>query len=300
MSVSMRGEDPLSLPDAPEVAAMRGAQGGKGFVDSETALAPDDGLLVPPEATGDSSSSSSSKPRVKITVDQGMSVSMRGEDPYSLPDAPEVAAVRGAESAAGFVDSEKALAADEGLLVPPEVDQQPAAAAAAAGGSGGSRTADVQTAAGAKHEAQGWGSHEQLLAPAEQAQAAGLPAQAEGLEEPTASMSMDDERLAAAVAAAAAAAAATVRYAGGTAAAEVEEVAAGVDARNALLEGPGATPVQQIMEEAQGIADAAKSGSEELQLQGQQEQEQQQQPGELRGGRLSKRGGWLKRWITGN
>jgi hypothetical protein len=307
MSVCMRGEDPLSLPGPPEVAALRGAQGGQGFVDSETALAPDEGLLVPPEATtaaGDSSSSSSSsKPRVKVSTDQGMSVSMRGEDPNSLPGRPEVAAVRGAESAAGFVDSEKVLQPDEGLPMPAELAESAGPAAAA-----GSSTADVQTPAGAKHEAEGFGSHEVLLAPAEQAQAAGLTAQAEGLDEPTATMSLNEERLAVAVAAAAAAAA-TVRQAGGAAAAEVEEAAEAVDARNALLQGPGAEPVQQIMAEAQGIADAAKSGSEALQQQQQQseapqgseeqQQQQQQQPGDARGGRSSKRGGWLKRWITG-
>jgi hypothetical protein len=161
-----------------------------------------------------------------------------------------------------------------------------------------SRTADVQTRAGAQHEKDGFGSHEVLLAPWEQATAAGLAAQAEGLDEPTATMSVDDERLAAALAAAAAAAS-TVRYAGGAAAARVEEVAAAVDARNELLQGPDATPVQQIMAEAQGIADAAKSSSG---VQQQQEQQQQQgrQPGESRGGgRSSKRGGWLKRWIKG-
>jgi hypothetical protein len=175
-----------------------------------------------------------------------------------------------------------------------------AAAAPAAGAAAGSgRTADVQTRAGAKHEAEGFGSHEALLAPPEQAQAAGLAAQAEGLDEPTATMSVDDERLAAAVAAAAAAAS-TVRYAGGAAAARVEEAAAAVDARNELLQGPDATPVQQIMAEAQGIADAAKSSSDVQQQQGQAQQPQGGQPGESRGGgRSSKRGGWLKRWIKG-
>uniref|UniRef100_A0A383W2G5 CBM20 domain-containing protein n=1 Tax=Tetradesmus obliquus TaxID=3088 RepID=A0A383W2G5_TETOB len=299
MSVSMRGEDPLSLPDAPEVAAMRSAQGGQGFVDSETALGPDEGLLVPPGATAaaaGNSSGSSSKPRVKITTDQGMSVSMRGEDPLSLPDAPEVAAMRGAESPAGFVDIGEALQPDEGLLVPADLAEPAGTAAAAAAGGGG--TADVQTPAGAKHEAEGFGSHEVLLAPAEQAQAAGLAAQAEGLDEPTATLSVDDERLAAGLAAAAAAAAASVRYAGGAAAAEVQEAAEAVDARNALLQGPGAEPVQQIMAEAQGIADAARSGAEALQQQ-QQQQGQEQQAAGPRGGRVSKRGGWLKRWITG-
>ncbi|WIA09999.1 hypothetical protein OEZ85_010211 [Tetradesmus obliquus] len=298
MSVSMRGEDPLSLPDAPEVAAMRGAQGGQGFVDSETALGPDKGLLVRPGATAaaaGNSSGSSSKPRVKSTADQGMSVSMRGEDPLSLPDAPEVAAMRGAESPAGFVDSGEALQPDEGLLVPADLAEPPGTAAAAAAAAGGGGTADVQTPAGAKHEAEGFRSHEVLLAPAEQAQAAGLAAQAEGLDEPAATMSVDDERLAGALAAAAAAAAASVRYAGGAAAAEVQEAAEAVDARNALLQGPGAEPVQQIMAEAQGIADAARSGAEALQ----QQQQQQQQAAGSRGGRASKRGGWLKRWITG-
>jgi hypothetical protein len=222
------------------------------------------------------------------------------------------------QTRAGAQHEKDGFGSHEALLAPPE---QAAAAGLAAqaegldeaaasmsmdgekGPAAAGRTADVQTRAGAQHEADRFGSHEALLAPPEQAAAAGLAAQAEELDEPTATMSVDDERLAAALAAAAAAAS-IVRYAGGAAAARVEEAAAAVDARNELLQGPDATPVQQIMAEAQGIADAAKSSSDVQQQQQSQEQQQQQQqgrqPGESRGGgRSSKRGGWLKRWIKG-
>jgi hypothetical protein len=260
-------------------------------VDSQTALQPDEGLLVPAELLQPGAAAAAGSSRTAdVQTRAGALHEAEGFGSHeALLAPPEQAQAAGLAAQAEGLDEAAASMSMDG-------DQE----SAAAGGARSVRTTDVQTRAGAKHEAEGFGSHEALLAPPEQARAAGLAAQAEGLDEPTATMSVDDERLAAAVAAAAAAAS-TVRYAGGAAAARVEEAASAVDARNELLQGPDAVPVQQIMAEAQGIADAAKSGSDgQQQQQGQEQQQQGRQPGDVRGGgRSSKRGGWLKRWIKG-